>query len=237
LDADMKTKLAVRPVSKSSVTDQVYRQVRDLILDGEIEPGQTVTIQSLADAFGVSAMPVREALHRLVAAKALTVVSGRSVGVAPLTANRLVDLTRVRKVVEGLAAEWAAAHVTAADLDRLQQLIERMESAAIRKDRRQFVPANRAFHFLVYERAHSDSLLAVIESLWLQISPYFDLLHAVGNWHTANLFHRALLDALSARNGGAARQALMDDIDAAARALSALLTADRQSTVAGAIGS
>jgi DNA-binding GntR family transcriptional regulator len=224
----MKTKLAVRPVAKSSVTDQVYQQIRDLILDGEIEPGQTVTIQSLADAFGVSTMPVREALHRLVAAKALTVVSGRSVGVAPLSAERLADLTRVRKAVEGLAAERAAAHVTAADLDRLQQLIEQMAEAALRRDRQQFVPANREFHFLIYGRSGSAALLAVIESLWLQISPYFDLLHAVGNWRTANRFHQALHKALAAGDAAAARQAVIDDIDAAARALSVLLEADER---------
>ncbi len=232
----MKTKLAVRPVAKSSVTDQVYQQIRDLILDGEIEPGQTVTIQSLADAFGVSAMPVREALHRLVAAKALTVVSGRSVGVAPLSAERLADLTRVRKEVEGLAAEWAAAHIAAADLDRLQQLIEQMAKAAQHRDRRQFVPANREFHFLIYERSQSATLLAVIEGLWLQISPYFDLLHAVGNWSTANRFHQAMRDALAAGNGAAARQAVLDDIDAAARALAALLAAEERVPTLKSVG-
>jgi DNA-binding GntR family transcriptional regulator len=233
----MKTKLAVRPVAKSSVTEQVYQQIRDLILDGEIEPGATITIQSLADAFGVSTMPVREALHQLIAAKALTVISGRSVGVAPLNADRLADLTRVRKEVEGLAAEWAAPHVTPADLDQLQQLIEQMAEAAHCRNRRQFVPANRAFHFLIYERSQSAALLTVIESLWLQISPYFDLLHAVGNWRTANRFHQAMRDALAVRDGRVARRAVLDDIDAAARALSVLLAADERNATAGSIGS
>jgi len=93
--------LPVRPVAKETVLDQVYRQIRDLILDGEIEPGHSVTIQSLADAFGVSAMPVREALHRLTAEKALTVIAGRSVGIAPLSLERLGDLRQVRLEIEG----------------------------------------------------------------------------------------------------------------------------------------
>ena len=75
--------------------------MKELILNGGIEPGRTVTIQSLADAFGVSAMPVREALHRLVAEKALTVVAGRSVGIPPLNIDRLEDLTRARIEIEG----------------------------------------------------------------------------------------------------------------------------------------
>jgi DNA-binding GntR family transcriptional regulator len=60
-----------------------------------------VTIQSLSDAFGVSTMPVREVLNRLVAEKALTVISGRSVGIPPLTIERLEDLQRVRVEIGG----------------------------------------------------------------------------------------------------------------------------------------
>ena len=92
--------LPLRPVPRETVQDHVYRQLKELILNGGIEPGRTVTIQSLADAFGVSAMPVREALHRLVAEKALTVVAGRSVGIPPLNIDRLEDLTRARIEIE-----------------------------------------------------------------------------------------------------------------------------------------
>lgn len=93
--------LPLRPVPRETVQDHVYRQLKELILNGGIEPGRTVTIQSLSDAFGVSAMPVREALHRLVAEKALTVVAGRSVGIPPLSIDRLEDLTRARIEIEG----------------------------------------------------------------------------------------------------------------------------------------
>src|SRR5271165_5471567 len=79
-----------RPVERKTVRDRVYRQLVGMILDGEIEPGRTVTITALAEAFGVSTMPVREAMHRLTAAKALTVVASRSLGVPPLTAERLL---------------------------------------------------------------------------------------------------------------------------------------------------
>ena len=55
------------PVPRTTIQDQVLGKLRELILNGGIEPGRTVTVQSLAEAFGVSAMPVREALQRLVA--------------------------------------------------------------------------------------------------------------------------------------------------------------------------
>ena len=74
---------------RGTLQDHVYRQLCELILNGEIAPGQLITIQALADAFGVSAMPVREALQRLTAARVLTVISSRSIGVPPLTSERL----------------------------------------------------------------------------------------------------------------------------------------------------
>lgn len=212
-----------RPVARDTVQDQVHRQLKELILDGELEPGATVTIQGLAEAFGVSAMPVREALHRLSAAGALTVVAGRSVGIPALSVERLADLRRVRREVEGLAAEWAAARAGPALLARLDALIARMESSTQDSDRRSFVPANREFHFAVYRAAGSDSLMAVIEPLWLQIGPYLALLRGSGNWRTANHQHRLIRAALAAGDGAAARAALRADIDEAAAILAGLL--------------
>src|SRR4051812_11493716 len=94
--------LPVMPVKRGTLQDEIYRRVCDLILDGEIAPGQLMTIQGLADAFGVSAMPVREALQRLTTAKALTVISGRSIGIPKLSLDLLTDLRRVRVWVENL---------------------------------------------------------------------------------------------------------------------------------------
>lgn len=103
--------LPIEPVTRTTVQDHVYLKMKELILNGDIEPGRTVTIQSLSDAFGVSTMPVREVLNRLVAEKALTVVSGRSVGIPPLTVDRLDDLRRVRIEIEGVATEWCTGNL------------------------------------------------------------------------------------------------------------------------------
>ncbi|WP_035485756.1 GntR family transcriptional regulator [Geminicoccus roseus] len=215
--------LPLRPVGRESMQDRVYRQLVAMILDGELEPGRTVTIASIAQAFQVSAMPVREALHRLTAAKALTVVAGRSVGIPPLSVERLSDLRRVRVEVEGLAAEWAAAHVTPAMLARLDSRIQAMSACVATGDQGGFVPANREFHFTIYEAAGSASLLALIESLWLQIGPYLSLLRGSGNWRNANIQHQVLRDALARHDGKAARAALEADITDAAVILEGLL--------------
>jgi len=81
----------------------------------------------------------------------------------------------------------------------------------------------RARQRTAYRGAESPTLLGIIESLWLQIGPYFHVLHASENWHAANSCHRAILEALRRRHAAAAAEALRHDIDEAAAALELIL--------------
>src|ERR1700732_1496746 len=93
MDAPLKKpELRGAPVARDTLHERSYRRICDLILDGEIAPGQVVTIQNLAEAFGVSTMPVREALKRLTAAGALSLLTGRSIGIPRLSLERLPGL-------------------------------------------------------------------------------------------------------------------------------------------------
>src|ERR1700692_4116173 len=118
-----------RPVVRGTPPGEVYRGIKELILDGGIAPGELVTIQGLADAFGVSAMPVREALQRLTAARGLTVISSRSIGVPPLAEKRLPHLRRGGLKVESIAALWATPNIGAAELEPLRECVSAMEDA------------------------------------------------------------------------------------------------------------
>ncbi|MBV8473443.1 MAG: GntR family transcriptional regulator [Hyphomicrobiales bacterium] len=215
--------LPIERAPRNTLQDHVYRQLCEIILNGEMAPGQLITIQALADAFGVSAMPVREALQRLTAARVLTVISGRSIGIPPLTGGRLADLRRVRLEVESLAAVWATPNITEAEIATLETSLHAMEQAARAGDNKQYLRWNRAFHFAIYQAAGSEALLAIIETLWLQISPYFHLLRASGNYFKANEQHERMLAAIRARDGGAVSRGVRNDIEAAYQVLVTLL--------------
>jgi DNA-binding GntR family transcriptional regulator len=219
---------SIRPmltrIPRATLQDEVYRRLCDLILDGQIAPGQTVTMQGLADGFGVSIMPVREALRRLTSAKALTVLSGRSIGIPPLAAELLVDLTRVRRELEGQAAAWAAERITAEAIAQLGVELAAMDRAVRGGDVKAFLYANRAFHFIVYDAAGSAVMGDLIEQLWLRISPFFNLLHGSGNYREANAQHQAVLQALARRDPAAARAGVENDIAAATEVLLRLLS-------------
>jgi DNA-binding GntR family transcriptional regulator len=205
----------ILPLSKETLQDRVYRQITSLILEGGIVPGEMVPVQSLADAFGVSAMPVREALRRLTAANALTVVSGRSIGIPRLSRAKLTDLRNVRIEIEALAGQWAAERIQDDDLAALRSFLEALEEANASGDIKSYLRANYAFHFSIYRAAGSESILNIIENLWLQVSPYFNMLHDSGNYTKANEHHRAMFAALCAHDGDAVKIAIQSDIDAA----------------------
>lgn len=207
-----KRRIEVEPLGRETLQDRVYNQIAGLILDGGIVPGQLVTIQGLAEAFGVSAMPVREALKRLTAANALTVVSGRSIGIPRLSLDRLIDLRNVRIEVEGTAAAWAARTVDPSTIAELDGQLDRMDRSIPAGDTRDYLRANRAFHFTIYRAAGSPTIVSLIEILWLQISPYFNLLRESGNYVSANMHHRAMVDALTRKDAEAARAAIVADI-------------------------
>ena len=167
-------------------------------------------------------MPVREALQRLTAAKALTVISSRSIGIPHLTKERLLDLKRVRLEIEGLAAEWAAPRITPREIVDLKKLVTKMATAAV-SDRKAYVRYNREFHFVIYRAAGSEALYAIIETLWLQISPYFHFLQELGNYSTSNEQHEFVLTSLRAGDSKAAGQGIRNDIEAAGKVLVGLL--------------
>jgi DNA-binding GntR family transcriptional regulator len=215
--------LPLKPVPRGTLPDEIYRQIKDLILDGGIAPGELMTIQGLADGFGVSAMPVREALQRLTAEKALTIVSGRSVGIPELQATRLRDLYRVRLEVETMATVWATDRINGQDISRLEGLVAMMAKAIRDGDPRQYLRGNHDFHFTVYGASGSETMLSIIEGLWLQVSPYFHSLRASGNYVASNLQHEKIVIALKARDAPGASAAMRRDIEGAEQVLLGLL--------------
>ncbi|MCM2505295.1 GntR family transcriptional regulator [Aureimonas altamirensis] len=205
----------VLPLRKETLQDGVFRRLCELILEGGIAPAQSITVASLASAFEVSPMPVREALTRLTEAGALTVISGRTIGIPQLTRERLDDLRNVRLDVESTAVRWAAARADGAFLSDLGLPLDRLRQAERTSDPKLYVAANYDFHFRIYRQAGSPILLGMIEKLWLQISPYFHLLRESGNFRISNTWHQAMHDALGRGDAEAATAALVADIDGA----------------------
>ncbi len=203
------------PLRKETLQQVVYDQLCKLILQGGIEPGSSVTVASLADALNVSPMPVREALSRLMAAGALTTVSGRSMGVPKLSNAEFLDIKRVRLETETIALRWAIERRDPAFIKRVGDLFDQLVVAQKSQNNPQFIDLNYQFHFAIYEQSGSPILLGVIQNLWLRISPYFHLLDARGHLHVSNELHAEIRDYIISGDSDNAAEALKNDIERA----------------------
>jgi DNA-binding GntR family transcriptional regulator len=203
---------ALASVGRETVQDRVYGQLRESLIHGTFDAGEAFPVAEVAQRLGVSSMPVREALARLVSERALETTPGRRVRIPFLTRAKARDLAHARILIEGDLAQSALPRLTAEDFTRLEALTHDYEAAT---DLRTLARLNHAFHFGIYARAGSTVLLPVVESLWMQAGPYVRAaarLHSPLTDPAATLHHRGLLEAIRAGDAGAMREELAADV-------------------------
>jgi DNA-binding GntR family transcriptional regulator len=212
-------RIALEPVSsRTTIQEGVYQQLRNALMAGNFDPGQTLTIASLAESFGTSNMPVREALRRLAAENALEVASNGSARIPMVTVARLDDLCLARVAVEGLAAEIGAPRLTQQEIAMLEAIAAEQHTIGRTSNIYQLMAKNQQFHFIIYRASGSEVLLQLIETLWLRFGPYMRMLSASveplmrsGEIDPADP-HMAIIAALRAGDFAATREAVVNDI-------------------------
>ena len=213
-------------ITHVTLYEKVYEELRDALMSGRFLPGETLTFRGVADALGTSVMPVREALRRLAAERAVQFQADRSIRVPLLDEQSFDELLQMRLLLEGRAAALAAQCMTLSDF-----VEARAFNLAFADPPGDGAPtarllANHQFHFAIYRAARSPLLLSLIEMMWLQSGPY---LMAPMRWRAARseassyfdtgvVHHRELLDALTRRDASAAASAVQADIRDAAEA-------------------
>lgn len=225
--------LRFEPVDRGSVTSRIYRHVKQALMRGEFEPGQVITIDSMAQVFGTSHMPVREALGRLVTANALVALPNRSVAVPRISVEALRDIMNVRAEIEGFAGRLAATHCDAAAMAEIMVHHRGMAAAIEAQDVREYLAAHQAFHFTIYATGKSTSLPQLIETLWLQSGPYLNVLATDDSFQPDGSEHDQIMAALASRNPKATERAVKQGINGALATLEILVehqTQDRASS-------
>ncbi|WP_051679714.1 GntR family transcriptional regulator [Pseudorhizobium marinum] len=217
-DPTTKSSRTLLPVDVTTVQERVYQSLRLGLLKGEFLPGEQVSIRALAEIFGTSPMPVREALARLIAERAIEQSGPRTLRVAPYLASDHENYIRVRMQLEGYAAERAAsAPKDPALIDRLKRHNESIAEALVVRDFDAALAGNQAFHFELYRAGGYPQLLDIISTLWLRTGPIvasarkdeamFERIFNIGV-----RIHDDAIDAVARRDRAAARWAINLDI-------------------------
>jgi len=189
-----------------------YARLRDMVLFGHLEPGQPVTIQGLVGDLDAGMTPVREAIRRLTAEGALLPQGNRRVAVPELSAEMLEQVAFARLAIEPKLAELAAPKLKAAQIDRLEVIDGAVTRAVEAGKLPDYLAANHAFHFALYEVAEAPVLLDLARSLWLRAGPSLRAVIARYGREVAPDLHREALAAMRAGDAKALASAIERDI-------------------------
>jgi len=207
--------MVIEKIAVKTLRQEVYDQLRDKIISAEILPGQTISLRELAEKFGVSLMPVREALWQLESERIIVIESNKRIRVNTLTPKEMEEALRLRLMLESTAAERACDLRPEEAIPKVKRLLEAMEASVDRP--KIFMRRNTQFHFSIYSYSDSPLLLEIVNRLWARVFPYvFPYFFMTQENSKAMKRHGRMFQGLAEKNKKKMTDALREDLEAAA---------------------
>jgi len=208
-----------RPDPSPSAHDRVYRGLRGRIMHGEIPPGAALTLRGIGKEYDVSMTPAREAVRRLVAEGALMLSASGRVSTPDLSNERIEELAALRALIEVELASRALPRAHLALIERLEAINATIGEAVARQDAVGYIRTNLEFHRTLYLRAQAPAMLAMAETVWLQLGPTMAKLYGRMRRREAPHYHRHIVAALRAGDEPGLRLAVRTDVTQGLRML------------------
>ena len=192
--------------------DYVYKALRTMIMHGEVLPATSMTLRGIAQDYSVSMTPAREALRRLIAEGALMLSPSGRVSTAELNHDRIEELAVMRSLIEVELASRALPRAHIALIDRLKTMNASVSQAIAAHDPVAYIKTNLEFHRMLYLRAQAPAMLAIAETVWLQLGPTMRSLYGKLNRKEPPHSHTAIIAALHAGDEPGLRLAVRSDV-------------------------
>jgi DNA-binding GntR family transcriptional regulator len=194
--------VSVEFVRPPTATEAVLTEMRRLLVTGELAPGAPVRQEALAERLGVSRVPLREALKVLEGEGHVSYLPRRGYVVAELSVDDLVEVYRMRELLEAEAIRVAVPRLDDGSVDAIAAAAGRVDAAGRSGDLAAMTSANRDFHFLLFDAASMPRLSRTLRQLWDATDVYRSVYFAgTGNRTRVRHEHAALVAAL--RDGDA----------------------------------
>lgn len=194
-----------------SKTEAVQQYIMSKLQSGEIQPGQRLRQDVIAEQLGVSSTPVREALRRLEADGLVVYVPNKGVRARDADRPEVHEAYPIRALLEGYATRLAATRLADADFDLLWSLHRTMEEMQRAGDLRTFSALNDRWHVTIYRAAGSKLLEKTIRSVWTAC-PWDNLVSIPGRPSASIKEHEHVMQALATRDADAAEKAMADHV-------------------------
>ena len=204
----------IQPRAQENTTaahERVYRALRTRIMHGEIGPGEALTLRGIGATYAVSMTPAREAVRRLVAEGALSLSSSGRVSTPALSNERIEELATLRALLEPELASRALPRAHFALIERLETINQGVNQVIARHDATGYIRLNLEFHRTLYLRAQAPAMLAMTETVWLQLGPTMRALYGRLYRTEPPYHHKLILAALKAGDDPGLRLAVRTD--------------------------
>ena len=184
--------------------DVVLDALRNEILSGALQPGDQVVQETVAERYGVSRVPVREALRMLEAEGQVVYHPHRGYFVAELSVPDLLEVYRLRELLEAEAIRTAVPRLTDSEVSAIAALLEQVTAASEAGDVMALTAANRRFHFAIFEESDLPRLTRLLQQLWDATDAYRALyFHHEANRRRVAREHARMMTALRKRDADA----------------------------------
>lgn len=204
-------------LNNKRMSELIYEQISDWIMDGTLEAGQRISEDDLAEKFGVSRMPVREAIRMLCAKGLMQSVPYAGSTVRKLNDNEIREVYLLRSVLEPLACRISAQNIHAEQLEQLQSIQSSLEGygekAISLETSKQMYQLNREFHMCMYRPCQMERLMQMIDNLWDSIA-YLRMRTAFNPKYPEQMRqeHRRYISLLRQRDGDALAAQLEENL-------------------------
>jgi DNA-binding GntR family transcriptional regulator len=188
-----------------TLREKILETIREAILKGTLKPGEKVAEPELAERFGISRTPIREAFRQLESEGYLTVIPRKGAVVAALSERDVQEFYAIKSILEGYAAELAAKNLSEKDLARLEAINEKLKTLATSDDVKAFYRVHNEFHETFLKAADNSKLYELIQHLGLKFSRLrMASLSVHGRMAISVAEHDKLLDAFRRHDGKSA---------------------------------
>lgn len=192
-----------KPIERhQTLREKILETIRDAILRGTLKPGERVSEPELAERFGISRTPIREAFRQLESEGYLEVIPRKGAVVASLSERDVVEFYAIKSILEGYAARIAAERMTERDIERLEGINEKLQQIAAEGDIKAFFRVHNEFHDQFIKSSGNDKLAELINQLVLKFNRLrLASLSQPGRMDISVQEHRKIIEAFRKHDG------------------------------------
>lgn len=192
-----------KPIERhQTLREKILETIREAILKGQLKPGEKVAEPELAERFGISRTPIREAFRQLESEGYLTVIPRKGAVVTSLSERAVEEFYAIKSILEGYAARMAVENLTDKDMEKLEAINERLAQLAQEGDVKNFFRIHNEFHELFIKAAENEKLMELIHQLMLKFNRLrLASLALPGRMEISVQEHKKIIEAFKSKDG------------------------------------